>query len=1243
MRMWDTILIVGGPDSERPLLRDIFSEEYNVLEADAVEQAILLLEQNRKCIVGVIMCRPPIEPDGQSFFQEVKTHGLSGLVPLLAIVTPTGTGYMEEMAFSLGAFDVIPRPVIQSVIKRRVHIMVDHYRKQQEMALALEAQAESIRHTNEVMVDALASIIEYRSAGSGSHILRIRRFSEILLHELAKTCPEYGLTEDTVKIISSAAALHDIGKISIPDRILNKPAALTEEERAVMQTHTVKGADIIAILSGVASEEYLRYAYNICRFHHERWDGKGYPDGLSGEDIPICAQVVAVADAFDALTNDRVYKEKVAPKTAINMILAGECGEFSPKLYACFSHSAKALIRLANEYSGGRNPHNDAITLPLPRPDYSKIAGTSLDDVQKKYQALLHHLQATVIETDFTSGSFQIIYNPFPNFKPISQSLFQDETLDLNTISNIHPEDVEKTKKEYHFLRDGFFREGLRKHSLTTRFWSSAIGDYRTYEVTFIRLDPKENNRKALLIWQPISQIPIPPQMSVSMGNRVVLENKAMLMMTSCMICRKYDKQYTFVNGTSKLADLLGYSEKEIESLCKNRFINLIIPEDQNRYRSHVTEKLRTNIRVESEYRMRHKDGRILWIMERGCVLTGEDGEEYFFGALWDDSRNHIAKKELEEALWSNSVITEKTNSVVVDWRLEEDKIGLSENFEKLFGYKPDAMVLSGNKLKGASVHPDDLPVLEKLIQHIRNGGVPSDVDIRLVGQDKQYVFCRLCLSNLKDAEGIPRRVLGVLTNIDKEKRAYANLKSQSEQDSLTGLLNQAATHTAIKEYLRENNSGALFMIDLDNFKGINDRFGHLFGNVVLTRVSQHIRRLFRSEDIIGRVGGDEFMIFMKGGTEERLVTDRCRILLDKLSEMFSKDFPDCVVSCSIGIAFAPKHGTSFQVLFNHADRALYRAKEKGKGCYAVYYTGMQIKGLLHPTPVDAAITGGVNSNRLMRTVLRQFMNSTDIEKTIEDVMAIVGRLTNVSRMYIFENNDENTHCSNTFEWCNEGIRPEKENLQNICYETDLPDWESNYDENDILFCTDIAQLSPFVRSILEPLGIKSMLHCAIRENGVFRGYLGLDENSINRIWTQEEMDILVFLAEVVASFLLKKRAQDKVEASRKNLQQILEKQRMAACVVDAETHKIAFVNENAKHMYSHIEEGDICYKTFAKSENPCEDCPMKDFRENGGAIHCPIQEETNSTVPMEVTKILWNDKPAALFHRYDERKENGR
>lgn len=331
MEKHDTLLVSSASAEHRAHLREVLGERFNLLEAEHISQMLLLLRQNISCIAALVLDISQQEEIEHPILKKQENTALLRRIPVI-VISKDDNPLTLNRAFGMGAADVIPIGYDPYAMLHRIENIVDLHLHKQYLETMVQEQAMELRQASNAMVDALSSIIEYRSVESGQHILRIRHFTKILLEEVVRCCPEYGLTEEMISVICSASALHDIGKIAIPDSVLLKPEMLTEEERELMKTHTITGCHILNTLGDVAEEEYLRYAHNICHYHHERWDGGGYPEGLSGDDIPICAQVVGLVDVYDALTTKRTYKEAYSCAQAANMILKGECGVFSPKL-----------------------------------------------------------------------------------------------------------------------------------------------------------------------------------------------------------------------------------------------------------------------------------------------------------------------------------------------------------------------------------------------------------------------------------------------------------------------------------------------------------------------------------------------------------------------------------------------------------------------------------------------------------------------------------------------------------------------------------------------------------------------------------------------------------------------------------------------------------------------------------------------------------------------------------------------
>lgn len=336
------ILIVDDEEVNRFILKGLFQDDYEIIEATNGQEAIAQIGANQNIVLLLLDVVMPVL-DGFGVLEYMKEHELSEKIPVVLITGETIQD-TDDQAYAYGVADVIHKPFYPYIVKRRARNIIELYQNKRNMEvrlkeqeIAIKEQEKKLREGNEFMIDALSSVVEFRSLETGEHIRRIKYFTRILLKYLMKYFPKYGLTDLQVDQIARAAALHDIGKIGIPDAILLKPGRLTEEEFEVIKTHTTIGCELLEKFRGSQDEEFYRYCYDICRYHHERWDGNGYPDHLAGEQIPISAQIVAVADVYDALVSPRVYKSAYANNIAYDMIMNGECGQFSPDILECFA------------------------------------------------------------------------------------------------------------------------------------------------------------------------------------------------------------------------------------------------------------------------------------------------------------------------------------------------------------------------------------------------------------------------------------------------------------------------------------------------------------------------------------------------------------------------------------------------------------------------------------------------------------------------------------------------------------------------------------------------------------------------------------------------------------------------------------------------------------------------------------------------------------------------------------------
>ena len=357
--MENIVLVVDDMELNRELLEEMLKDEYEVILAENGKRAIELIQEYLERLSVVLLDLVMPEMDGFAVLKEMQKSQLITKVPVMVI---SGETSEEAHCFDYGVTDFIQKPFNEKIVKKRIKNVVHLFAYQNELEDKVRMQTETLREQNQILqkqteklkennikiIDILGNVVESRNLESGEHVKRVKEFTRILGMQLMKDYPEYGLTEESVAMIAEASALHDVGKICIPDNVLLKPGRLTDEEFELMKTHTTQGCDILNNIHGIWEDDYKKASYEICRHHHERYDGRGYPDHLKGEVIPVSAQIVSIADVYDALVSERVYKAARSKDEAYDMIINGACGTFSPKLLESFRHARSDFEYLAD-------------------------------------------------------------------------------------------------------------------------------------------------------------------------------------------------------------------------------------------------------------------------------------------------------------------------------------------------------------------------------------------------------------------------------------------------------------------------------------------------------------------------------------------------------------------------------------------------------------------------------------------------------------------------------------------------------------------------------------------------------------------------------------------------------------------------------------------------------------------------------------------------------------------------------
>lgn len=683
---------------------------------------------------------------------------------------------------------------------------------------------------------------------------------------------------------------------------------------------------------------------------------------------------------------------------------------------------------------------------------------------------------------------------------------------------------------------------------------------------------------------------------------------------------------------------MTGYTREELEQKFHNHFSKLIYPEDLEATWAQVHRQLQKGTTKQIEYRIRHKDGRLIDILDHGQLVYRDSGDSVFYCILTDITDSKRAQEELRLSLERHQIIMDQSQDIIFEWDIAKDTLMFSANWEKKFGYAPITENISKDIPKKSHIHPNDIPVFVEIMESTAAGCPYSETEFRILKGDGAYIWCKIRATLQKNNADQPAKAVGVIMDIDAQKRQEQKMQQQAQRDGLTGLYNKSTVRFMVEQYLANMNAhekSAFLIIDVDNFKAVNDIYGHLGGDVMLSDIAGILQELFSDGDYIGRIGGDEFLVVLCDTGDFSSIEENAKRVLEAFGAMFSDEH----VSCSIGIALVPEHGRDYITLYKNADIALYQAKTKGKNTYAVYSPDtprLSFLGLDQSSKIGQKIDSeketSVLNNKLAEYVFHVLYQSVDIETVIPQIMEIIGRQFDVSRVYIFEDSEDGRYCKNTFEWCNKGIEPQIDALQH--FEYDQADYYyDNFDEDGIFYCRDIKLLSPGTKETLQPQGIKSVLQCTIQDNGKNCGFVGFDDCRKNRIWTQAQINSLTMVAEMVSIFLLKKRAQIRIAQTMKSLEMILDHQENGIYVIQKGSFELLYINRRIKSIVPKIQKQIPCYRAFFKSEAVCKHCPVKKLEAGDTQADSFIYDKRlKKNIMTKATAIPWAGEAEAYL-----------
>lgn len=393
------------------------------------------------------------------------------------------------------------------------------------------------------------------------------------------------------------------------------------------------------------------------------------------------------------------------------------------------------------------------------------------------------------------------------------------------------------------------------------------------------------------------------------------------------------DSALTLISVNDGFLEMFGYHRGEMETVFHGQFLNMVYPSDREKMTADIRRQLGAGRSLELEYRVLRKGGPPVWVLDKGQLLEDENGTESFYCLLIDITDRKRQEEELRLALECHQIIADQVTDIIFEWDIRQDHLNFSPNWRKRFGYEAISEMISRKIPRSRNIHREDMPAFIKIMEDTARGVPYSEAEFRIMDRNGIYKWSRIRATTQYDGEGDPVKAVGVIVDIDEEKRQKQLLIDQAQRDPLTGLYNKTAINSLAEQHMRQiplSGIHGLMIIDLDQFKQINDCYGHLCGDRVLSDVAEALKKQIRRSDFVGRIGGDEFLVFLPQVADEQAV----RAKADKILAEIQRITPEAgkpAITCSIGVALCRGGFTDYCALYLCADQALYRRKKEGR------------------------------------------------------------------------------------------------------------------------------------------------------------------------------------------------------------------------------------------------------------------------------------------------------------------------
>lgn len=630
------------------------------------------------------------------------------------------------------------------------------------------------------------------------------------------------------------------------------------------------------------------------------------------------------------------------------------------------------------------------------------------------------------------------------------------------------------------------------------------------------------------------------------------------------------------ISGYDK-SDLLGKT-------CADILESLIPSEDMEQVLHSLSERNGSDVWL--ELRIQKKDGSFAWVrfsvgsLTKGAVCC----------TFTDITREKTLQQELQMQQERYRIITEQLNDIFFEYNFINDTLTASSQWEELFGYRLNGKHAMASILSDDYIYDDDKEVITRVIDRANRGLPTSELEVRIRRAGGGYIWTSVSTTIICDEIGNPVKVIGKISDIDERKREREKLISNAQRDPLTGLYNKVAVESYIRTCLRASDDSmrhALMIIDVDNFKGVNDSLGHLFGDTVLREISSKLRTLFRSTDILGRFGGDEFIVFLKNVGGNQQISQKAEAICDIFRETYTGENKDYKISGSVGVSVFPEQGSNFYELFKHADTALYEAKNRGKDGFVICGEpdGKEPADKQEPASQQSARhTQSRMEHSIVTDVYAMLNEPKDAHDALQFILKLIGREFLADRVLIFEK-DEVFHKS--FEWCAEN----KKLLKGKDVYGDFGYAMRRFREDGFYYCPDVAleEEENDVTRALKANGVKSVLQCPIFESDELTAVVGL-EGSLP--WPIDERRILVEVCRITGKFISKYRAEQKLRKELALLRAANKNAGLWSYAIEPDTWKLQYVSSVVADAAPEAKPGELCFKALRNRDSVCENCP---------------------------------------------------